>query len=78
MSTGHAIASAAVGRRAAHGRAVASGLYLFSYYVGSSIGGTLGGAVFGAAGWSATVVFLVALLAATAVVVLGIRAPARP
>lgn len=75
---GHAIASAAVGRRAAHGRAVASGLYLFSYYVGSSIGGTLGGVVFGAAGWSATVVFLVALLAATGVVVLGIRTPARP
>jgi MFS transporter, YNFM family, putative membrane transport protein len=66
---GHAVASAWVGRRAEHGRAVASGMYLFSYYVGSSVGGTLGGVVFGVAGWSATVGFLVVLLAATAVVV---------
>jgi YNFM family putative membrane transporter len=72
---GHAVASAAVGRRATHGRAVASGMYLFSYYVGSSVGGTLGGVVFGAAGWSATVAFLVALLAVTAVVVAGLRCP---
>lgn len=70
---GHAVASAAVGRRATHGRAVASGMYLFSYYVGSSVGGTLGGVVFGVAGWSATVGFLVALLLATAVVVAGLR-----
>lgn len=70
---GHAVASAAVGRRATHGRAVASGMYLFSYYVGSSVGGTLGGVVFGAAGWSATVGFLVALLAVTAVVALRLR-----
>jgi MFS transporter, YNFM family, putative membrane transport protein len=70
---GHAVASAAVGRRATHGRAVASGIYLFSYYVGSSVGGTLGGVVFGAAGWSATVGFLLALLAVTAVVVAGLR-----
>jgi YNFM family putative membrane transporter len=70
---GHAVASAAVGRRATHGRAVASGMYLFSYYVGSSVGGTLGGVVFGAAGWSATVGFLVALLAMTAIVVAGLR-----
>jgi YNFM family putative membrane transporter len=73
---GHAIASAAVGRRATHGRAVASGMYLFSYYVGSSVGGTLGGVVFGAAGWSATVGFLVALLAVTAVVAARLRSDA--
>lgn len=70
---GHAVASAWVGRRAEHGRAVASGLYLFSYYVGSSVGGTLGGVVFGAAGWSATVGFLVLLVVGTAVVVLPLR-----
>jgi MFS transporter, YNFM family, putative membrane transport protein len=70
---GHAVASAAVGRRATHGRAVASGMYLFSYYVGSSVGGTLGGVVFGAAGWSATVGFLVALLAVAAIVAVGLR-----
>jgi MFS transporter, YNFM family, putative membrane transport protein len=76
---GHAVASAAVGRRATHGRAVASGMYLFSYYVGSSVGGTLGGVVFGAAGWSATVGFLVGLLVLAALVVAGLRVagPAR-
>lgn len=73
---GHAVASAWVGRRAEHGRAVASGTYLFSYYVGSSVGGTLGGVVFGVAGWSATIGFLVVLLAATVVVVLPLRASA--
>ncbi|MEJ2870000.1 MFS transporter [Actinomycetospora sp. OC33-EN08] len=66
---GHAVASAWVGRRAEHARALASGMYLFSFYVGSSVGGTLGGVVFGAGGWSATVGFLVVLLAAAAVVV---------
>jgi MFS transporter, YNFM family, putative membrane transport protein len=71
---GHAVASAWVGRRAEHGRAVASGLYLFSYYVGSSVGGTLGGVVFGGLGWSATIGFLVLLLAATVVVVVPLRA----
>jgi YNFM family putative membrane transporter len=48
-------------------------MYLFSYYVGSSVGGTLGGVVFGVAGWSATVGFLVALLAVTAIVAAGLR-----
>lgn len=72
---GHAVASGWVGRRAEHGRAVASGMYLFSYYVGSSVGGTLGGVVFGVAGWSATVGFLVVLLAVTVGVVLPLRRP---
>lgn len=75
---GHTVASAAVGRRATHGRAVASGMYLFSYYLGSSVGGTLGGVVFGAAGWSATVGFLVVLLALAAAVVAGLRGLDRP
>jgi YNFM family putative membrane transporter len=65
---GHTVASSWVGRRAAHGRAVASGLYLFAYYVGSSVGGTLGGLAYGVAGWPATVGFILALLAATAAI----------
>ncbi|PVZ10934.1 MFS transporter [Actinomycetospora cinnamomea] len=64
----HTVASAQVGRRAAHGRAVASGLYLGAYYVGSSVGGTLGGIAYGLAGWPATVGFMVALLGLAAVV----------
>lgn len=76
---GHTVASAWVGRRATHGLAVASGLYLFAYYVGSSVGGTLGGVAYGAGGWSATVVFMLALLALAAVttVRLGGRVPRR-
>jgi len=64
----HTVASAEVGRRAQHGRAVASGLYLGAYYVGSSVGGTLGGVAFGLAGWPATVAFVLALLGVAAVV----------
>ena len=72
---GHTVASAWVGRRAQHGRAVASGLYLGAYYVGSSVGGTLGGVAFGVAGWPATVGFILALLAVTALVAVPLRAP---
>jgi MFS transporter, YNFM family, putative membrane transport protein len=39
----HSIASAWVGRRARDGRAQATALYLFFYYVGSSVVGTAGG-----------------------------------
>jgi MFS transporter, YNFM family, putative membrane transport protein len=73
----HTVASAAVGRRADHGRAVASGLYLGAYYVGSSVGGTLGGVAFGLAGWPATVGFMLALLGVAAAVALR-RADPEP
>ena len=42
----HSVASSWIGRRARQARGQASSLYLFSYYLGSSIAGTLGG-VFG-------------------------------
>ncbi|MEJ2864525.1 MFS transporter [Actinomycetospora flava] len=69
----HTVASAWVGRRAEHGRAVASGLYLGAYYVGSSVGGTLGGVAYGAAGWPATVAFMVVLFALAALVARPLR-----
>jgi len=47
----HGIASAWVTRRAPVGRAQASALYLFFYYVGSSVLGTLGGYAWVAFGW---------------------------
>jgi YNFM family putative membrane transporter len=79
---GHTVASSWVGRRAEHGRAVASGLYLFAYYVGSSVGGSLGGVAYGAAGWPASVAFMVGLLALAvgAAVSLGraVSSPAPP
>ncbi|MHC1558220.1 MFS transporter [Actinomycetospora sp. C-140] len=74
----HTVASSWVGRRAEHGRAVASGLYLAAYYVGSSVGGTLGGVAFGLAGWPATVGFMVVLLALAVVTAWPLRPEARP
>lgn len=47
----HSIASSWVGRRATHDKAQASSLYLFFYYLGSSIGGTAGGSFWTAFGW---------------------------
>ena len=47
----HAIASGWVSRRAAHDRAAAASLYLFAYYVGSSLFGSLGGLAWSRAGW---------------------------
>jgi YNFM family putative membrane transporter len=48
----HGIASAWVARRALVGRAQASALYLFAYYLGSSVLGTLGGYAWTAWGWA--------------------------
>ena len=39
----HSVASSWIGRRALRAKGQASSLYLFSYYVGSSLAGTLGG-----------------------------------
>ncbi|BBX62767.1 putative transporter [Mycobacterium saskatchewanense] len=76
----HTVASGWVGAVAHRDRAEASGLYLFSYYVGGSVAGALGGLIFGVGGWPATVWFVGALLSAGAVLVaLLVRAatPAR-
>ena len=48
----HGIASAWVARRAVVGRAQASALYLFAYYLGSSVLGTVGGYAWTAWGWN--------------------------
>lgn len=47
----HAVASGWVGARAAVLRVPGPAIYLFCYYLGSSIGGTLGGIWFAKAGW---------------------------
>jgi YNFM family putative membrane transporter len=52
---GHSIASSWVGRLASHDKAQAASLYLFFYYVGSSIGGTAGGTFWTRYGWSGVV-----------------------
>jgi len=48
----HSIASGWIGARARHAKAQASSLYLFFYYLGSSVVGTLGGVFWGHFGWT--------------------------
>jgi MFS transporter, YNFM family, putative membrane transport protein len=59
----HTVASGWVGRRAATGRAQASGLYLFAYYLGGSVGGSGGGLAYEHGRWAALVAYGLALLA---------------
>ncbi len=60
----HAIASSWVGRRAKTAKAQASSLYLFSYYMGSSISGTVGGLFWMHYGWSGVAAMIALLIAA--------------
>jgi YNFM family putative membrane transporter len=57
----HSIASSWVGLRAENAKAQASALYLFFYYLGSSLVGTLGGWFFSRAGWPGVVALVAAL-----------------
>ncbi|GAA1479719.1 MFS transporter [Gordonia sinesedis] len=65
----HSVASGWVGRLAVTGRAEASSLYLFAYYLGSSVLGAAGGLAFAAAGWRGVLVFVGGGLAIAAVLV---------
>jgi nicotinic acid phosphoribosyltransferase len=60
----HSVASAWVGRRARTAKAQAASLYLFLYYVGSSVIGSLGGVFWERNGWSGVVALVTLLLAA--------------
>ena len=60
---GHSIASSWVGLRAEKARAQASALYLFFYYLGSSIAGSLGGFAYADGAWRGIVIFVGALAA---------------
>ena len=60
---GHSIASSWVGRRVTHDKAQASSLYLFFYYVGSSIGGTAGGVFWTNFGWGGVISMIISFLA---------------
>jgi YNFM family putative membrane transporter len=57
----HSIASAWVGRRAAANRGQAAALYLFFYYLGSSVLGSAGGVAWSGAGWTGVAGFCVVL-----------------
>ena len=68
---GHSIASSWVGELATHDKAQASGLYLFFYYVGASIGGTISGTFYSIFGWIGVVAMIAALAAIS--ILLSIR-----
>ncbi|HWE90994.1 MAG TPA: MFS transporter, partial [Pseudonocardiaceae bacterium] len=62
----HSVASGWVGARSAALGVQGSALYLFCYYLGSSVGGSLGGIWYGLAGWSAVIAYTVLLIALAA------------
>ena len=66
----HSIASSWVGLRAPGARPQAAALYLFFYYIGSSLVGWAGGVFFARDGWSGVVALLVSLAAVGLVVAL--------
>ena len=61
---GHSIASSWVGRRAGNAKAQASSMYLFSYYMGSSLAGASGGLFYASHGWNGVALFVAALVMA--------------
>lgn len=58
----HAVASSWVSIQAGTGKAYAAALYLFFYYVGSSVGNTTGGFIWSISGWTGVVGLISAFL----------------
>lgn len=58
---GHSMAASWVGRRATQAKGQASSLYLFAYYMGSSLAGVAGGVFWGRYGWLGVSVFTASL-----------------
>ena len=72
----HTIASSWVGRRARTAKAQASSLYLFTYYLGSSVSGTAGGLFWVNLGWNGVALLITLLIvAAFGVAALLLRMP---
>lgn len=59
----HSIASSWIGKRAKRAKGQASALYLFFYYVGSSMAGTVGGIFWHSYGWTGITIFISLMLA---------------
>jgi YNFM family putative membrane transporter len=68
---GHSVASSWVGLQADHAKAQAAALYLFFYYMGSSVAGAIGGFFWGAWRWTGVAGFVGAMLGAALVIVAG-------
>ena len=75
----HSVCSSWVGMRARGPQALASAMYLFFYYTGSSVIGSLCGVVWSGAGWSGVVVLLAFTLGLALLIALHLRSLApRP
>jgi YNFM family putative membrane transporter len=69
----HSVASSWVGRRARSQQALASALYLFFYYLGSSVVGWLCGVLWEHGGWAGVVALLGAMLVTALLITLRLR-----
>jgi YNFM family putative membrane transporter len=70
----HSVASSWVGLRAKHAKAQAAALYLFFYYLGSSVAGAAGGLFWGMARWPGVVAFVAGMLTvALGIAIIGTR-----
>ena len=74
----HSIVSSWVGLRAHGARAQAAALYLFFYYVGSSLIGSAGGLFYARAGWPGVAALLAALTGAALAIALSLSKIAPP
>jgi YNFM family putative membrane transporter len=69
----HSVASSWVGRRARAPQALASALYLFFYYLGSSVIGSLSGLMWSGGGWPGVVAMLAVCLGLALLIALRLR-----
>ena len=69
----HSVASAWVGLRATHAKAQAAALYLFFYYMGSSVAGSAGGVFWARGAWPGVVGFVATMLVAGLLIALPLR-----
>lgn len=67
---GHSIVSSWIGRRAGAAKAQAASVYLFCYYMGSSVAGASGGLFYASHGWNGVALFTGALVLAGLLVAL--------
>jgi MFS transporter, YNFM family, putative membrane transport protein len=76
----HSVTSSWVGLRARGAQALASALYLFFYYLGSSLIGSMAGLGWSRGGWPTVVAVLAAILGGALLIALRLRglAPLPP
>ncbi len=70
---GHSVASAWVGLRATHAKAQAAALYLFFYYMGSSVAGSAGGIAWARGRWPGVVAFVATMIVAALVIAVPLQ-----